>query len=157
MSAIEFTIPRRCPSVQGGTVGERLKEWRGLICAELAAQGILKEPWDSPEDGIRELVLEHLNGPCRLETEFRLRATKNVTDLDNMGSFVATCFRTELSSEATEIERDFGTRPWFYYQAFEWPGDLDFVQWHGRRRDGQPENLTRVRIERVEGPEWAVA
>jgi hypothetical protein len=150
MSAIEFTIPKRCPSIQGDTVGERLREWRNLICAELAAQGVLKGTWATPEEGIRSLVAQHLNGPCRLEVEFSLRATRNVTDLDNMGSFITTCFRTELTSEARLIERGFGTKPWFYYWAFEFPGDLDFVECRGSRHDGQPKNLARVRISRLQ-------
>jgi hypothetical protein len=157
MSAVEFTIPKRCPSVHGDNVGERLKEWRALICADLGAQGVLKGTWATPEDGIRALVIEHLNGPCRLEADFGLRVTKRVTDLDNMASFITMCFRTEVSLEAQQIEREFGTRPWFYYESYEWPAGLDFVQWDCKRHDGQREDLTRVRVERVEGPEWAVA
>lgn len=153
MSGIEFTIPKRCPSVHGDNVGERLKEWRARICAELAAQGVLKGTWATPEEGIRALVVEHLDGPCRLETEFSLRATKNVTDGDNMQSFIVMCFRTQVSSEAEEIERHFGTRPWFYYEAYELPARLDFVQLRGRRHDGQPQDLTRVRIHPLEGAE----
>jgi hypothetical protein len=153
MSGIDFTIPKRCPSVHGDTVGERLNDWRGLICAELVRQGLLKGRWATPEEGIRSAVSEHLDGPCRLEAEFSLRATKEVTDLDNMTSFIVMCLRTEVSSEAEEIEKHFGTRPWFYYQAYELPFGLDFVQCACKRHDGQPEDLTRVRIRRLEAGE----
>jgi len=146
MAEIEFTIPRRCPSVHGDSVGERLREWRALICDELRAQGVLCATYDTSEEAIRKVVREHMDGPCGLEAQFWLRATKRVTDLDNVFSFIMTCFRTELSAEASEIERAFGTRPWFYYEAFDYPGALDFWQVRARRYDGQPEDLTRVRI-----------
>lgn len=151
---IELAIPRRCPSIQGRRVGKRLSEWRTLIYEVMQAQGLLEGSYKTVEDGIRQIATQYLNGPCRLDAEFYLRATKNVTDLDNMLSFIITCFRTEITQEAQNIEEEFGARPWFYYRALGYPGILDFWQAHGRRYDGGAENRTSVRIRRLEPAEY---
>ena len=147
---IEFTIPKRCPSIQGGSVGQRLTEWRALICEILRKQGLIEGGYDSLEEGIRRFVLLHLNGPCCLEVEFRLRATKHVPDLDNMASFIMTCFRTEMTPEAEEIKKGLGAQPWFYYRALTFPGNLDFWRVSSLRRNGEAEDVTRVRIKRLQ-------
>jgi hypothetical protein len=96
-SMIEFVIPGRCPSIQGRKVGNRLSEWRIIICEVMRAQGQVEGSYKTAEDGIRQIATQHLNGPCVLYAEFYLCATKNVTDLDNMVSFIMTCFRTEIT------------------------------------------------------------
>jgi hypothetical protein len=51
------------------------------------------------------------------------------------------------------MEREFGTRPWFYYQALGYPGFLDFWQSHAHRYDGAEENRTYVQIRRLDSAE----
>jgi len=151
---IEFAIPRRCPSIQGRNVGKQLSEWRALICETLRQQGLVEGGYSSPEEGIRRFVLSHMDGRCHIEMEFHLRATKRVTDLDNMSSFVLTCFRTEMTPEAREIENELekcGIRPWFYYPTLGFPASLDFVRVAPSKRHGATEDLTWVRVERLHG------
>ena len=150
---IRLTIPKRCPSIQGHNVDKRLTEWRGLICEVLREQGFIESGYNSYEEGIRQFVLSHLNGPCCLEMEFSLRATKHVTDLDNMLLFIMACFRTEMTPEAEEIEKEFATRPWFYHSALGFPGNLDFWKVRALRRDGAVEDFTEVRVRRLEDNE----
>ena len=149
LTEIEFTFQERCPSVQGHRVGDRLGEWRAAISAKFQDVGLSRSQMQTPEDHIRAVATQYPNGQCRVEAEFRLRATKNVTDLDRMVSFIVTCFRTELTEEAIEIETAFGTRPWFYYDSFALPAEMDFWRIESHRYDGQTENQTSVRINRI--------
>lgn len=144
-----FAMSERCPSIQGGNVGIHLREWRRLMVDELEEQGVVFRRGAESVDRIRTFVRMRLNGPCRLEAEFSLQATKNVTDIDRMMSFIITCFKTDVTAEAAEIAESLGTHPWFYYDNMALPHDMDFWQGDARRLDGQAEDYTRFRIRRI--------
>ncbi len=142
----ELIIHKWCPSVQGHNIGKRLKDWRFFIHEELEKDKFLYKNYDSSEDAIRDFILSKLNGPSFLKLEFYLRATNLVTDLDNMSAFFITCFKTEVSPEADEIERVWRTKPWFYYTAFNFPGNFDILMLQSLRKDGSKDDLTIIKI-----------
>ena len=144
-----FALSQRCPSIQGRNVGAHLFEWRKLMVDQLEEQGVVFGRATEALDCIRTFVRMHLSGPCRLEAEFSLQATKNVTDIDRMMSFITTCFRTDVTAEAAEIAEGHGTHPWFYYDNLALPHDMEIWQGEGRRLDGQAEDYTRFSMRRI--------
>lgn len=144
---IQFSIPARCPSIQGHFLERKLNEWRMLICMELHSQGGIEDLKIHPIENIRQFASTHMDGPCSIKAEFHHRATIHYPDIDNQLSFIIACFRTEITPEAEEIEEELGTRPWFYYNALGLPGNLDFVETRATRHAGQTEDSTIVQIQ----------
>ena len=149
---IEFTINKRCPSVY--KVDEKLSKWRLYICEALKTKGYLSEIPFPLEDGIRKVVKQHLNGHCKWHFEFYIRSTERVTDLDNMGSFIYSCFRTEPSKRTKQLEAslnefNINAKPWFFYSTFNYPGKLKTLEIEAQRYGGSQEDKTVVKIYRL--------
>ncbi|MHB0975861.1 MAG: hypothetical protein ACYC1U_01570 [Candidatus Aquicultorales bacterium] len=144
---IEFTIIERCPSIRELPVDVKLKEWRLRYRQMLQGKELIDRSIVSGDEAVRRYLLEHWDGPFNLSIEFHLRGEGPAADMDEMASFVIACFRTEETEEAAKLEKESGSRPWYYYQTLGFPGDVDVRRVIFRRFDGMVEDLTKIRLE----------
>lgn len=142
---IKISIAKACPSAQSHSIAKNLQEWRLSICDFLLRKKLVEKDFESPENGIRHFIQTYLNGGSYITLKFYLKKTKHVPDLDNMTSFILCLFKTEATEEAKQIENT-GIRPWFYYPAFELPGELNFWEGSSEKILGAQTDLTEITL-----------